>query len=247
MNTFCNKCGKKLEQDNKFCKFCGIKVGNLENVSDVINKKHNNGNWLKGFLTIFIFFIIASVIGSFNGNDQDISLIKTDKNTDNSEQAGNLYRNTKYKFRIKFPEGWEIEPGDGPNVIQKATKGNNSINIGVREIPAEYNTETATIKDAMSLVEFRDSFSGNEFQEKFPGSILLDYGETKIDNKMTYWVKYSMPYSALDINIEGIMLQYQLLYKNVAYFITAGSSSNEFDAMEAELKKSIATFVIEDY
>lgn len=247
MNTFCNKCGKKLEQDNKFCKNCGIKAGNLENIPDVIAKKHNSGNWLKVFLTIFIFFIIASIIGSFNGNNQDIPLEKTDKSNDYSEQVGNLYRNTKYKFRIKFPEGWEIKPGDGPNIIQKAVKGNNSISIGVREIPAEYNTETATIKDAMSLAEFKDSFLSKDFQEKFPGSLVLDYGETRLDNKLAYWVKYSMSYSALDINVKGITLQYQLLHKNIFYFITAGAPPGEFDIIESELKKSIATFVIEDY
>lgn len=165
---------------------------------------------------------------------------------DFSEQTGNLYRNTKYNFRINFPEGWEIKTGDGPNILQKAVKDNNSISVGVREIPAEYIDKTATIKNVMSLNEFKDS-AIEEVKAKFPGAKLLDYGETKLDNTPTYWVKYSSPYSTLDTDIEGTLLQYQLLSKNVFYFITAGTLSSEFEAMESEFKKSISTFVIENY
>ena len=221
---------------------------NIQDKEKSIEIKKLKRKWIWwGVLVVVLIVVVISLYNSSNDNDQDISLEKTDKGSEYSEQVGNLYRNTKYKFRIKFPEGWDIKPGDGPNIIQKAVKGNNSISIGVREIPAEHGDETATIKDAMSLAEFKNSFSSKEFRENFPGSELLDYGETKLDNKITYWVKYSAPYSTLDINVEGIILQYQLLHKNIFYFITAGALPNEFNAMESEFKKSIATFVIEDY
>ena len=216
----------------------------VQNKEEDIETKKSKKKWI--WCGILVIAIIP-LYNSLNDNNQDILLEKTDKSSEYSEQIGNLYRNTKYKFRIKFPEGWDINPGDGPNIIQKAVNGNNTISVMVREIPAEYSDKTATIKDAMSLAEFKNSFSNKEFQENFPGSELLDYGETKLDNKITYWVKYSAPYSAMDINVEGIILQYQLLHKNIAYFITAGALSSEFDAMESELKRSIATFVIEDY
>lgn len=205
--------------------------------------------WITLILLIIVFFsfLTSPTEEKTDYNGQDISLEKTDKSSDYSEQVGNLYRNTRYKFRIKFPEGWDIKSGDGPNIIQKAVKENNSISIGVREIPAEYSDETATIKDVMSLAEFKDSFLSKEFQKNFPGSELLDYGETKLDNKTTYWVKYSTPYSVLDVNVEGIILQYQLLHKNIFYFITAGTLPVEFNIMESEFKKSISTFAIEDY
>ncbi|MEK7622107.1 MAG: hypothetical protein AAB415_02920 [Patescibacteria group bacterium] len=178
--------------------------------------------------------------------DEDVQPLKTEKSVETSEISGNLYRNTKYHFRIKFPDGWEIKVGDGPNIVQKAVQGNSTISIGIKEIPAEYGDESATIKDILSLVEFRDGILEG-VQEKFPDAKLLDYGETKLDNETTYYIKHSAPYSALDINIEGINIQYQLLRKNILYFITAGTLSNEFGAKEPELKKSIATFVIEDY
>jgi len=204
------------------------------------------------FVAIFVFGSIVhgmrsnSNYSSTISNIEDAPILETDKSTSTSQVSGNLYRNTKYNFRIKFPEGWEIQPGDGPNILQKAVKENNSINIGVREISAEYSNETATIKDAMSLAEFKDSMF-DVVKEKFSGAKLLDYGETKLDNVPTYWIKYSAPYSALDINVEGTILQYQLFSKNIFYFITAGTLSSEFLSSESEFKKSIATFVIENF
>lgn len=213
----------------------------------ILHKKIKTAR-IKIYGIIFLLLCIISTLGNLEkDNEQNIKFRQTDKSNDYSEQDGNLYRNTKYNFRIKFPEQWDIKSGDGPNIIQKAVKENNSISIGVREIPAEYSDETATIKDVMSLAEFKDSFSSKEFQKNFPGSELLDYGETKLDNKTTYWVKYSTPYSVLDVNVEGIILQYQLLHKNIFYFITAGTLPVEFNIMESEFKKSISTFAIEDY
>lgn len=193
---------------------------------------------------VVIFFSI--LISKQNSLIENLTLPKTDKGSSSFEQIGNLYRNTKYNFRFKFPEGWEIKPGDGPNILQKAVSGNHTISVGVREIPTELVDKTATIKDIMTLSEFKDSIIEG-VQEKFPGAKLLDYGETKLGNLPTYWVKYSAPYSALDINIEATNLLYQLLHKNIFYFIGAGTLSSEFAAMEPEFKKSIITFVIENY
>ncbi|MBU4338138.1 zinc ribbon domain-containing protein [Patescibacteria group bacterium] len=33
MNTFCNKCGKKLEQNDEFCQSCGAKIDQTETMS----------------------------------------------------------------------------------------------------------------------------------------------------------------------------------------------------------------------
>ena len=196
---------------------------------------------------IFLLLCSLSIIGTlYSENDNQVNIPKTDKSLTNHEQIGNLYRNIKYNFRIKFPEGWDIKPGDGPNILQKAVKGNHTISIGVREIPAEYSNKTATIEDVMSIVEFKDTLLEG-IQEKFSGAKLIDYGESKLDNNPTYWVKYTAPYTVLDITVQGTHLQYQTLNNNILYTISAGSTSDEFDAIEQEFMKSIATFVIENY
>ena len=193
---------------------------------------------------VVIIFIVA--IWSDLPSEQNLEFVKTDKSSDYSEQDGNLYRNTKYNFRIKFPEGWEIKPGDGPNILQKAVSGNHTISVGVREIPTEFDDKTATIKDIMTLAEFKDALLEG-VQEKFPGAILLDYGEQRLDNEPAYWIKYTIHYTVLDITVQGTNIQYQLLKNNIFYFISAGSASDEFSVIEPEFMKSIATFVTENY
>jgi len=47
------------------------------------------------------------------------SLHKTTLKTEIIERY-NLYRNEEYKFRIKFPFGWEIKDGDSLHVVKKA-------------------------------------------------------------------------------------------------------------------------------
>jgi len=203
----------------------------------------------KIFIIIYPILLILVFIGQIpnllNSGELNILLNKTDKSSNYSEITGSLYRNTKYNFRIKFPEGWEIKPGDGPNVIQKAVKGNNSIIVIVREISANNNDKVATIKNGGTLDEW-NAATITGMKEKFPDIKLLDSGETKLDNIPTYWNKYSATYSALNINAKSTNLSYQLLNNNILYTITAATLSNEFPSSEAEFKKSISTFVIEN-
>lgn len=212
----------------------------------ILRNKIKNAR-IKIYGMIFLLLCILIVLGNLEEyGEQNIKLMQTDKSDYHSEQDGNLYRNTKYNFRIKFPEEWDIKSGDGPNILQKAVKGNHTISIGVREIPEEHGDKTATIKDVMSIMEFKDTLLEG-IQEKFSGAKLIDYGESKLDNNPTYWVKYIAPYTVLDITVQGTHLQYQVLNNNILYTISAGSTSDEFDTIESDFMKSIATFVIEDY
>jgi len=170
------------------------------------------------------------------------SLALTDRNQENSIVIDNLYRNTKYNFRIKFPEGWNITDGDGPNVVQKAFKDNSSINILIKEFSSGVDSKLL-INDIYSLEDIKDeatSTYGSDVK-------VLGSGETFLDNKPVLWVKYTTTYSALDVKVEGTFTQYYLLYNKILYIITAGSTSDDFNQVESEFTKSILTFVIEDY
>ncbi len=221
-------------------------VQNTEVEAKTIENKGSKKKWVWAGVGVVILLIVIGTLSSSGVPDENIDLITTDKSSDFSEQSGNLYRNTKYNFRIKFPQGWDIKPGDGPNILQKAVSGNHTILVGVREIPAEFGDETATIKDVMSLAEFKDTLLEG-VQEKFPGAKLLDYGESKLDNESAYWIKYTAPYTALDITVQSTHIQYQLLKNNIFYFISAGSTADEFSSAKPEFMKSIATFVTENY
>lgn len=225
--------------------------GDIKNQTEKIS--HNNPKSKKAFWIIILLIIVVGIGILFSMLIykqklliENLTLPTSSKDSSNFEQIGNLYRNIKYNFRFKFPEGWEIKPADGLHILQKAISGNSTISVGVIEIPASLIDETATIKDLMTLSEFKDSFM-EDMEERLPGAILLNYGETKLDDLPTYWVKYSAPYSMLDNNIEFTMLLYQLIHKNILYSISAGGLSSEFTAMKQEFKKSISTFMIENH
>lgn len=197
-------------------------------------------------IVLLILIAVIVVLVAYPFYSQNTNLPKTDKNPSNEEQVGDLYRNTKYGFRIIFPEGWEQKAGDGPNVLRKAGNGKSSINIGVRELSNILGDESFTIKDMMALSEFRDE-TIQQLKEKFSNVKLLDSGETKLGNVPAYWVKYKSSYSALGVTVNTTALQYQLLHNNILYFITAGTTEEEFNTTEPIFKKAIVTFVLEDY
>lgn len=196
------------------------------------------------WVIIIVFYVGLGL--TFFFSQKDLEPITTDKRLEFSELSGNLYRNTKYNFRIKFPKGWEIKVGDGPHILQKATKNNSVISLAVEEIPAGLLEKTATIRDMMPIEEFKSEMI-NSLQIIYPEAELLDYGESYLDNKPAYWIKTSISSNILDIKIQQTSLLFQVLNKNILYTISAGSLPNEFASVEPEFIKSIATFVIEEY
>lgn len=171
--------------------------------------------------------------------------LPTDKSEQFVEIKENLYRNTRYGFRIKFPEGWEIKGGDGSNVLVKAVKAGSSIGVLVKEFPSGMEAENYTTSDVMTLGEFVDSMT-QALESKFPGAKVLDSGETKIDNVPAYWVEYTTPYSALGVSVVGTEAQYHMIRNGTYYTITAGAASEDFSSLLPLFQTSIATFVFED-
>lgn len=218
----------------------------IEKTESQENTVVKNKSSKKKFIWIGIVIIAFIFILSISQSAKNLSPGKTDKSSEYSEVSGSLYRNTKYNFRIKFPEGWELKSGDGPNILQKATNGNASISIGVRELPKILAGNAENINDVYTLEEFKDEII-NGLKEKFPDVRVIDRGETKLDNKTTYWVKHEMTYSALDVKVKATQIQYQLLDKNILYFITVGTITDEYNEVESTIKKSISTFVLENY
>lgn len=208
----------------------------------VIMKKNNPKKKLSQIIIIVIgiILIVSFLIKSYRGNQ--VVLAPTDKSQENSVLVGNLYRNTKYNFRIKFPNGWEITDGDGPNIVQKAMKNNRSINIGIRDFSSGVDSDLS-INDIYSTKEIEDEIISSYGKD----TNVLESGETYLDNKPVLWVKYSTSYSALNLTVEVTNTQYYLLHNKVLYVITAGTSTDDFNNAEEELKQSVLTFVIEDY
>ena len=175
----------------------------------------------------FIYFYVTNKINT-----------PADKNTEYEEVMGNLYRNTKYKFRIKFPESWKIEKGDGRNILVKASNTNgSSVNIYVKDIGIEFGD----ISQLMTLDEWSKTVT-----EKFPSAKVISTSEIYLDNRKAYFIQYSINYKTLDQEIDMIFYNVSLINKNFTYAITASAGKDEFNGEKTTLDQVIKTFVIEN-
>jgi len=246
MGVNCSYCQKSSPEGSNFCVHCGkeIKVAELPEIKDTTNNedivKISPTKKISSIFNILILLAaIASIVGFIYFYIENKISTPADKNPINEEIVGNLYRNTKYQFRIKFPESWEIKKGDGPNILVKASSGEgSSINIYVKDL----GIELGDIDDLISLDEWASSIS-----EKFPSAKIISKKEIYIDNRKAYFVQYSVNYKALDQEMDGIFYNVSLVNKNYNYAITAGSEETRFESMKQTLDLSVRTFVIEEY
>jgi BatD DUF11 like domain len=246
MNVKCIHCQKTSPQGSNFCVHCGRE---LEVTSIVVNKNVTDElappkeSYTRKLCSIFNILVFIAAIASIGGFiyfyvENKIST-PADKNPIYEEIIGNLYRNTKYQFRIKFPEEWEIKKGDGPNILVKATSSEgSSINIYVKDLGIELDD----ITDLISLDEW-----ANSVNEKFPSAKIIAKKEIYIDNRKAYFVQYSMNYKVLDRETDGVCYNVSLINKNYNYAITAGSKESKFESDKQILDASVGTFVIEEY
>jgi len=111
------------------------------------------------FVAVFVIGSINSLSGSNSGvRRADIKLLETDKGPDTSQIPGNLYRNTKYHFRIEFPEGREIGPGTGIHGVQKSSFEGCAVSVLVHhfDLEGESGFYFSSIKDVYTLGGFVD-------------------------------------------------------------------------------------------
>lgn len=197
---------------------------------------------MKRLSPVFNILILITAIASIYGfiHFYVISKVNTsaDKDSVNEEILANLYRNTKYKFRIKFPESWKIENGDGRNILVKASNTNgSSINIYVKDIGIPFGD----INQLMTLDEW-----ANTTTEKFSTARIISKKEIHLDNKKAYFIQYTVNYKTLDQEVDMILNQISLINKNFTYTLTASSGKDEYEIDKETLDQSIRTFVIEN-
>lgn len=192
-------------------------------------------------LTIGVILDVAS-----SGVLSEPKELSVDKSNIYSEISGNMYRNTKYHFRIKFPEGWKIGVGDGIHIVQKATSGDSTISIFVQQFDLEGYEGFSSIKDAGTAKEVIDTVIEGS-GEKFSDVKIINYGETKIDNEPAYWVEYSAKTQVLDYNLKIITLAYFLAKGDIMYSINAGTATDNYSEVKPIFMQTASTFVLENY
>ncbi|MFA5361355.1 MAG: PsbP-related protein [archaeon] len=202
------------------------------------------------FILIFMGGAISHGIRSDVGyspspKTEDISLLEVDKSSENSEILGNMYRNTKYHFRIKFPEGWKIEVGDGIHIVQKASYENSTISVIVQQFDLGESEGFSSVRDIGTLKEVIDS-AVEPIKTKFSDVKIINQGETKIDNQPAYWVEVSFMSQVLDYKLNMTNLIYILAKEDIFYSISAGTDSDEYAQIKPKFYQTVSTFVLEN-
>lgn len=250
----------------------------IERTDKIENKKviKNNKPKNKKIVWIIILIVIVSILISFfilnnrqESTDENLILEKTDK----EEIIGNLYRNNQYKFRIKFPEGWEIKDGDGQNVVKKAVSGGSTIGIIIKdfkntpeflELKDKFVKETGMpltddiAEEVVSELNAND-FSDKDFEDMMTGVLEgiessprdLKLVEKKIGNiggEKAFYTKTETSVKVLHIG-EGDMIgiTYTTLHGGIFYHIFAGFPKEDVDQIEKQIFLSIASFVFENF
>ncbi|MEX2234694.1 MAG: PsbP-related protein [Cyclobacteriaceae bacterium] len=242
----CTYCQKTSSEGLNFCVHCGkeIKTAITPKIEEykyqVETTQSSPTKKLSSIFNMLILLVATASIGGFIYFYIENKLsTPADKNPINEEIVDNLYRNTKYQFRIKFPESWEIKKGDGPNILVKASNGEgSSINIYVKDL----GIELGDIDELISIEEWASSVA-----EKFPTAKVLSKKEVHLDNRKAYFIQYAVNYKALDLEADMIFYNVSLVNKNFTYAITAGSEESRFQDIKQILDQSVRTFVIEDY
>lgn len=202
--------------------------------------------WILLIVFMFIVFLLGLTADIYKEAGWYMKEIDIDKSEKNVERINNLYRNKKYKFRIKFPEWWEQQVWDGQHILVKASTEKANMNIEVRHF--EWINTFTKISDYISLDDFSSTV-----QEAFPNWKILEKKEIKIDNQEAYLVKYDMEYSANQITISAIMSTYYV-YKNGFLFQITSWFFHKVNGKEIPIDKniiekmeqSVRTFVFED-
>ena len=174
------------------------------------------------------------------------SLPKTASVFGNVEKnKGNLYRNAEYKFRIKFPKGWEIVNGDSKNVLKKAvnTKDGVSIVVGAVKFP-DSNLDIKNFSEKEIDDFLNDSI--DEIKQKYTDVKVIERGIRYLDNKKAIYFKYSFIGKTLGEIHYLMMIQYATFYKGIFYSIGGGAQVDKFSSQEGIISKSISSFVFEE-
>ncbi len=253
----CPHCKKNIPLGTSFCLNCGrdlrktkqevvvqkpVEPQSIQKTEPALPEETTTERTAKKFTSFFNILVLLVATGCIFGfiyfTIQNKIESTADKSDEHVEIIDNLYRNKKYKFRIKFPEGWRIEKGDGPNILVKASseKGR-GVNLYVKDTGAQLGS----IDDFFTLNEWAELI-----YEKFPAAKIVEKREVQIGNRKAYYVKYEVDYEAMDAKVKMIMFNVSLVNNNFLYGITASSDYNSFAENENTLNQSVRTFVIED-
>lgn len=188
---------------------------------------------------------LSSRLGVISGTGtNNVPSLTTDKNPDNSQKSGNTYRNTRYNFKIEFPENWKIEECELPYVVQKATFERCTISVLVEQLDFKGKTSLSSIKSTGSI---KDYLAHQGLTENSPDIEMLKYGETNINNEPSYWAEYYQDRQISDKKIKMAYFIYFFAKDDAICAINLGAPADDYPYVKPLFLKSVASFVFENH
>lgn len=161
----------------------------------------------------------------------------------NETLPGNLYRNKEHRFRIRFPQGWQIKDPDGEHIVTKAELHNTSqINILVRPITEITSLEQLSRSEQMDYLEA----AVTPAIEHLDGQ-LVEKSVKYINNRPALYAKALVTYKRLAGDFPAINEQYMLIQNGTLYMITTTCLRTDYSDLKSTIYRSVGSFVIEDW
>jgi|694.fasta_scaffold113338_3 hypothetical protein len=171
--------------------------------------------------------------------------IDTDKSDHTDSIQGSLYRNLKYKFRIRFPEAWSIVKGDGTANIIKAIQQDSGIT---------YLVSVVEVK-GQSIKPLPDLAKDEEAYKEFIKALLKEQNIESVDLRMEKYFLNNFPAvlsefkivnKTRDLEVEYLIKQVQCVYDGKIYGLTLSMPSVfHTEAESARFDAIVDSFVFE--
>lgn len=142
---------------------------------------------------------------------------------------GNVYENQQYKFRITFPDGWQITENKGP-IVEGRIPGKKFL-VGVWK-PTPINNDNQGDTIVNSFIE--------RLQKKYPNAILAEKNHLQISNNAAIQFVVRIP------NEDFYYNAYLLAGREYAFLTMGIGTPDHLDEDREAVRQIISTFTFID-
>lgn len=171
-----------------------------------------------------------------------ISFAQVDKDSDYL-----VYRDDKYPFSLFYPNDWkQVEPSH-PQTRFKILSG---YGLGLKLTDFSVIVIYSKEAESMSSSAFVKNLNINPklveaiVKTGAPDAKIISSGETYLNNKEAFFLKYEATYKNLDKSYDLIIYQLLMLYEGNSYTLTFRALKDEFDEDFPTFQYIASTFVI---
>lgn len=207
--------------------------------------------WIFTFL-ILLFQSCKEKAEAQSRTEKYIELIKnnptaTDKSEINDVIEGSLYRNNKYKFRIRFPENWTFRKGDSKVTVIKSVQADSgkSFLVTIMDYP-NFKLKSLILNEEL-IEEYQNNFPDIlKHQNIVPFNLEIKKGF--LNNFPAVLISFNAIQRSQEVQLTYIHKQIHCITNGILYNLTISMPDVFFDDEEKNrLNHVIESFVFEKF